>query len=122
MIALLIAGCEKPTKGVVTGTVTVDNVPAKSGSIAFFPLDQKSTTAGGEILDGQYAAEVPFGKFKVEIRVPKVVGEKKLYNTPNSPIMPLLEESLPAKYNDQTELTIVVEPGENQQDFQLGTR
>jgi hypothetical protein len=119
---LVAAGCEKPTKGVVSGTVMVDNMPAKSGSIAFFPVDERSTTAGGEIVDGRYEAEVPFGKFKVEVRVPKVVGEKKLYNTPNSPIQPLLEESLPAKYNDETELTIEVVPGENQRDFQLSTR
>jgi hypothetical protein len=74
------------------------------------------------MVDGRYSAEVPFGEFRVEIRVPKVVGEKKLYNTPNSPIMPLLEESLPAKYNDQTRLTIEIEPGETQRDFQLSTR
>jgi hypothetical protein len=119
---LFAVGCEKPTKGVVSGIVTVDDVPAKSGSIGFFPVDERSTTAGGEIVDGRYEAEVPFGKFNVEIRVPKVVGEKKLYNTPNSPIMPLLEESLPAKYNDQTVLTIDVGPGENRRDFQLSTR
>ena len=122
VLLLLITGCEKPTKGMVSGTVLVDNVPAKSGSIAFFPVDERSTTAGGEIVDGQYAAEVPFGKFKVEIRVPKVIGQKKLYNTPNSPVMPLLEESLPVNYNDETELTIDVEPGENQRDFQLSTQ
>jgi hypothetical protein len=121
-IALLVAGCEKPTKGVVSGMVTVDGAPAKSGSIAFFPVDEKSTTAGGEIRDGRYTAQVPFGKFKVEIRVPKVVGQKKLYNTANSPIMPLLEETLPPKFNDQTELTIDVAPGENQRDFDLKTR
>jgi hypothetical protein len=121
--ALLAAvGCEEPTRGVVTGTVTVDGAPAKSGSIAFFPVDGKSSTTGAEIADGQYRAEVPFGQQKVEIRVPKKVGEKKLYDTPDSPIKPILAESLPAKYNDATELTLEVKPGENQKDFQLSTR
>lgn len=120
-ISLLMAGCAEPTSGVVTGTVTVDGSPAKSGSIAFFPISGKSTTAGAEILDGEYSAEVPLGEFKVEIRVPKVVGEKKLYDTPDSPIKQIMAESLPAKYNDESELTVDVEPGRNEKDFQLTT-
>jgi hypothetical protein len=123
-LSALIAtgGCEEPTRGIVTGAITVDGAPAKTGSIAFFPLDGKSSTTGGEITDGQYRAEVPFGAQKVEIRVPKKVGEKKLYDTPDSPIKPILAESLPAKYNDSTELTLDVKPGENQKDFQLTTK
>ena len=103
--AILIAGCEKPNVGVVTGTITVDGSPAKSGSIAFFPGNGKSSTAGAEIVDGQYTANVPLGTAKVEIRVPKVVGQKKLYETPDSPMQQILAESLPPKYNDATELT-----------------
>ena len=120
--ALAVTGCGKSNVGLVSGTITVDGSPAKSGSIAFFPVDRKSRTAGGEIRDGQYSAEVPLGKFTVEIRVPKVVGEKKLYDTPDSPLQKILAESLPAKYNDQTELTLDVAPGENQKDFELSTR
>lgn len=119
---LVIAGCGKSDVGVVTGTITVDGSPAKQGSIAFFPVDQKSRTAGGEIVDGKYTAEVPLGKFTVEIRVPKIVGEKKLYDTPNSPIQKIMAESLPAKFNDKTELTVDVAPGESQKDFVLTTR
>jgi hypothetical protein len=117
----LIAGCGKSNVGIVNGTVTIDGLPAKSGSIAFFPLDRKSPTAGAEIRDGLYEARVPLGTSKVEIRVSKVVGQKKLYNTPNSPVQPLLAEILPAKYNDQTELTLDVKPGKNTQDYQLTT-
>jgi hypothetical protein len=120
--AILIAGCSEPTIGVVTGTITVNGSPAKSGSIAFFPTNGKSSTAGAEVVDGHYTAEVPLGTAKVEIRVPKVVGKKKLYDTPDSPIKEVLAESLPAKYNDQTELTLDVQPGENYQDYKLRTK
>lgn len=122
LAALLMSGCAEPTTGVVTGTITVDGRPAKSGSIAFFPVDGKSITAGAEILDGEYTAEVPLGASKVEIRVSKVVGERKLYDAPNSPIKPLLAEALPARYNDETELRLDVQPGENRKDFQLTTK
>jgi hypothetical protein len=116
-----IAGCNKSNLGTVSGTITVDGSPAKTGSIAFFPANKKSATAGAEIRDGQYLARVPLGTSKVEVRVSKVVGQKKLYNAPNSPVRSLLEESLPAKYNDQTELTLDVKPGKNTQDYQLTT-
>lgn len=120
--ALLLAGCAEPTVGVVTGTVTVDGAPAKSGSIAFFPVNGKASTAGAEIIDGRYTAQVAPGLTKIEIRVPKVVGEKKLYDTPDSPIQPLLAESLPAKYNDASELTLDVQLGENEKDFAIATK
>jgi len=120
--ALVAAGCEEPTKAVVTGTVTVDGAPAKSGSIAFFPVDGKSSTTGAEIIDGQYTAQVPFGASKVEIRVSKAVGQKKLYDTPDSPIKPILAEALPSRYNDESELTLDVKPGENRQDFPLKSK
>lgn len=122
LVFLLLVGCGRANVGIVTGAVTVDGAPAKEGSIAFFPQDGKSQTSGAEIRDGRYTAQVPLGTAKVEIRVPEVVGQRKLYNTPNSPVMPLFEESLPAKYNDQTELTLHVRPGTNQQDYHLTTK
>jgi hypothetical protein len=120
--AVLLAGCAKSDKGVVTGRVTVDGAAVKTGSIAFFPVNRKSTTAGAEIVDGEYRAVVPLGTFKVEIRVPKVTGQKKLYDTPNSPVQPILAESLPAEYNDQTKLTLEVQAGENLKDYELATK
>jgi hypothetical protein len=122
-VVLAIAGCAEPTTGIVTGTVTVDGSPASEGSsIAFFPIDGKSSTAGAEIIDGKYEATVPLGQVKVEIRVPKVVGQRKLYDTPDSPIKLVMDESLPAKYNDASELTLDVQPGENEQDYDLTTK
>jgi len=122
MAAIAITGCSDPNVGVVRGTVTINGVPPKSGSIAFFPTDGKSRIAGTEIVDGQYTLEVPRGPAKVEVRVPKVVGQKKLYDTPESPVKDLMAESLPPKYNDATELTLDVQPGENRQDYDLTTK
>jgi hypothetical protein len=85
-LTLLLAalGCAEPTTGKLSGTITVDGQPAKMGSIAFMPADGKGRTAGGEIVDGKYAAVVSLGEMKVEIRVPKVVGEKKPMTRPTS--------------------------------------
>lgn len=117
----LASGCAEPTTGRVSGVVTVDGQPA-TGSIALFPVDGRSPTAGAEIAAGAYEAEAAFGEFRVEIRVPKIVGQKRLYDAPDSPMKSLMEETLPAHYNDQTELRLEIKPGENRQDFNLTTR
>ncbi|HJQ80403.1 MAG TPA: hypothetical protein VJ828_10635 [Lacipirellulaceae bacterium] len=119
-----VAGCDKGIAGRsrVHGTVTVNGTPPASGAIAFTPVDGAAPTAGGEIVDGKYSVDVPIGQSMVAIRVPRVVGQRKLYNTPDSPVQPTMEESLPAKFNDETELTIDVKPGETQGDFDLKTK
>jgi hypothetical protein len=121
-VLALAVGCSEPTTGRVTGSVTIDGAPAKTGSIAFFPVDGRGAMAGADIVDGKYAAEVAFGSAKVEIRVSKVVGEKKLYDAPNSPVKQLLAESLPARYNDASELLVEVKPGETEKNFELTTK
>lgn len=115
-------GCEQPNIGVVTGQVVVDGEPAPNGSIAFFPLEGQSFTAGSEIVDGRYRARVPVGSSRVEIRVSKIVGEHKLYDTADSPVQPVMEEMLPPRYNAASELKIDVVAGANEYDFELTTK
>ncbi|WP_442484985.1 hypothetical protein [Aeoliella sp. SH292] len=122
MFALsILVGCNSgsSTKGTVEGTITVDGQPAGDGSISFVPLDGKSPTAGGKIEAGTYRAEVPLGRSKVEIRIPKQVGERKAYNTPDSHMIPVIKEVLPGKYNDYSELEVDVKPGSSQCNFDL---
>ena len=121
-VLVLASGCSDSNEATVSGAITVDGTPPKEGSIGFIPADGQSRTAGGQIADGKYEARVPIGKMLVQVRVPKVVGQRKLYNTPDSPTQPILEEVLPAKYNSQTELELTVKPGENQQDYQLKSK
>jgi hypothetical protein len=106
----------------VRGTITVDGEPAKVGAITFIPIDGASQTAGAKIVDGGYAARVPPGTFKVELRVSKVVGERKVYDAPDAPVKQILAEALPPRYNDESELTLEVQPGENHKDYSLTTK
>jgi len=117
----LASGCGggDPTRGEVKGTVIVNGQPAETGAISFTPVDGNSPTSGGKIVAGEYSVEVPFGMSKVAIRVPKVVGERKLYDTPDSPVQPLMAESLAPEFNDRTELTLDVKPGVNERVFDL---
>jgi hypothetical protein len=120
---LALAGCgDAGSMAEVKGKVTFDNKPVESGAIAFYPVDGKAPTAGGAIKDGQYDVKVPVGLAKVTISAPKVVGKKKLYNTPNSPEGLITAEALPAKYNEQSELQFEVKPGRNEKDFELRSK
>ena len=115
-------GCSDPNIGIVSGMVLVDDAPA-NGSISFVPTNGKTAPQGGEIVDGAYEVTLPIGDAKVEIRVSKVVGEKKIYEQdPNSPVQDVLAEALPARYNDETELTYDVPSGKSTKDFDLSTK
>jgi hypothetical protein len=106
----------------VTGLVTIDGDPAGSGSISFIPVDGMSPSSGASIENGKYTSEAPIGESKVEIRVPKVVGKKKLYDTPESPVQDIMAEVLPKKYNEATELRLTAQKGKNEKNFDLSTK
>jgi hypothetical protein len=122
-IAVLLAGCSNNKTAVVAGTVRVDGEPLEKGSISFVPVDGKGVTAGGEIVDGKYTvAKASPGTVEVQIRYPKVVGQKKLYDTADSPTRDVFREALPAKYNDRTELRLEVQAGKNEKDWDLSLK
>jgi len=122
--AILFCGCaEDKNIATVTGIVKVNGELAKMGGITYIPVDGQSGTAGAVITGGKYmASDVPIGTHKVQIRVSKVVGHKKLYNTPDSPLQPVLEEVLPAKFNSKTELRLDVVAGKNEKDYDLPSK
>ena len=120
----LAAGCGPGAgTGEVSGTVTVDGRPAPPGSsITFVPADGKGPTAGALIEDGKYTARVPVGPSKVQVRAPKTVARKAGKQAGPGAGSDLVEESLPAKYNDSTTLTYDVKPGAQTKDWDLKTR
>jgi hypothetical protein len=107
-----LAGCGDNSGLVeVKGTVTLDGAPLEKGAISFTPVDRKTRTAGANIVAGSYSAQVPVGTMKVAISAGKVVGKKPLYDRPGSRERDVIEEMVPAKYNEETELRLEVKPG-----------
>jgi hypothetical protein len=116
-------GCSGNAKQAsINGKVTLDGVAVPKGSIRFIPKDGKSTTAGGIIKDGRYEATVPVGSVSVEIYSPKVVGKRKRYETPDSPIDDILGERMPAKFNKQSKLVREIDGRSSEVDFELKTK
>ncbi len=123
----LIAGCSSSqNEGEVSGAVLVDGKPPAAGSsITFIPTDGASPTAGAVIENGTYRAMVPVGVVKVEIRAPRPARQQGQAVAKQGPGAEgpggggIIEESLPAKYNDASELTLEVKPGKNPKDWNL---
>jgi hypothetical protein len=117
---LALAGCGAHDGTVeVKGTVTLDSAPLQTGAIRFVPVDRKTKTAGGPITAGMYSVRVPVGTMEVSISSPKIVGKKKLYDTPDSREMDVTEEVLPARYNEETELRLEVPAGGVEKNWDL---
>jgi hypothetical protein len=113
-------GCSSDSeKGTVSGTVTLDGQPLPSGLIRFVPVDGQTPTADATITDGEFSAEVPIGEKQVSISAPKVVGKRPAYQAPNSPMIDIVEELLPARYNVKSELTLSVTGGRQDAPFDL---
>jgi hypothetical protein len=119
----LATGCGPESKvALISGSVNIDGTPVDKGSIAFAPVDGKGPSGGGEIVGGKYKCDAALGECKVEIRVPKSVGKRKLYDTPESPMQEIFEEVLPQKYNEATELRVQVQKGKNEKNWDLNTK
>jgi hypothetical protein len=113
-------GCSADAKhGTVSGTVTLDGQLLKSGTIRFDSTDGRAAAADASIVDGKYTAKIVPGDKRISITSPKVVGKKKMYNAPDSPVYDVTEELLPPRYNGQSTLTMTVKAGAQEQPFDL---
>ena len=124
LIALVVAssilGCSsEPAQSTVKGTVTLDEQPLANGLINFVAVDASAPTAEATITAGQFEAVVPPGEKRVEIRAPKVTGNRKMYDTPDSPTVDVVAELLPRRYNVDSTLTMTVGDGEQEKSFEL---
>jgi hypothetical protein len=108
------SGCGDSKKSLVSGTVSVDGDPLANGTIAFFPIDGKGPTAGAGIKDGKYEVEAGVGEMKVTINATKVVGQRKAYDTPDSPKIDIIQEILGPEYHSQSKLTATLKSGKNE--------
>jgi hypothetical protein len=108
-------GCSADAKhGTVSGTVTLDGQPLKSGTIRFDAVDGRTAAADASITDGKFSANISPGDKRVSITSPKVIGKKKMYDTPDSPVVDVTEELIPRRYNAATELTLAVKAGKQE--------
>lgn len=129
----LAGGCgpSGPPRVAVSGTVTFDDAPLESGTIAFVPAEGVvGPMAGGEIKNGTYRIEAingpTLGEHRVEIRAWREGAEQITEGVGGATEGPsaggtaaIIEMYIPSRYNTQSTLSAVIEKGENQHDFSL---
>jgi len=121
VLSLPSVGCSRgPVKAVFTGRVMLNGEPVPHGAISFYPLD-RLPSAGAVIKDGSYRMEAFPGSYRVEITGSKVVGQKKRYDTADSPMDDILESIVPAEYNSASKLVQEVKLDTKTLDFKLVT-
>jgi hypothetical protein len=117
------AGCSGSSGvGTVSGKVTLDGEPLKEGVVRFVPVDGKGQTASGIVTDGTFTATVPVGTMRVEFSAPRVLGRRKVYDDPNSPMVEEVGERIAERFNVRSELRITVRAGRQSETFNLSSR
>ncbi len=122
--AFLAVGCNSDVhRANLKGKVTLDDKPIEKGLVEFIPADGKTPSAkGGIIVNGEYSAEVVPGNVLVKITSPEVVGKRKMYDTPDSPLVDDVKERIPTKYNDETILKETIQSNQKELHFKLSSK
>jgi hypothetical protein len=120
LATLVTIGCGSK-RPVVEGSVTLDGLPIAAGSIRLVPADGKGPTAGGGITAGRYRVETTEGPKKVWVNFAQKDGTKVLDPEAmgSGRMIDRYVESVPGRYNTETELEITIKPGLNTHDFTL---
>jgi hypothetical protein len=122
----IFSGCGKDNApGKVTGTVTLNGSPVAGAEITFTPDDGSRISQGTIDSAGKYelwfsatANGAAVGTHKVSIRSS---GSDDYIPHPESNTPPPPKETIPSKYNTETELTATVKSGRNTVNFELTT-
>ena len=122
-----LMGCSgRPYEGEVriplSGKVTYDGKPIDGGTISFLPADESKRVSGGPLIQGAYSVPEEKGanpgSYRVEVRWPQPTGKK--YKDPDTlETFNEQKESMPARYNTQSELKVEVSATQNTFDFDL---
>lgn len=112
LVCVGLSGCGDG-RAHVAGKVTFDGQPVSSGSVVFVRSDG-TAREGGVVTDGAFRTALAPGRYKIEVRAPKVVGKRKQkgFDGKDEEIE-MSEEMIPDRYNTKTELTEEFKAGSN---------
>ncbi len=132
-----VPGCGggKGGRASLYGTVKFDGKPVENGSIAFIPAEGVvGPSTGASIENGKYqtpAEQGPVvGKHRVEITAMRSTGKTDVKGVAGSAAtgpsaggaVNNLEMYIPDQYNKKSNLSLVVKPGSNQENFDLKSK
>ena len=119
-----LAGCGENglKKVIVSGEVTYQGEPVENGDVLFYPMEGTSgPVSGASIKDGRYVAEgkggVPVGKHRIKVRAFRAGKPKVNLSAEEAELEEFdgggttHEQYLPEKFNNNSELEVVIESG-----------
>jgi hypothetical protein len=119
-VLALLLGCgaeDNLPREAVSGAVSIEGKPLKTGLITFLPSEDVPTQGGAAVVEGKYSIArnqglVP-GKYRVVISSPEDKPEQMIDKTNNAPGLPPVpaKEVIPAQYNNDSLLTAEIKPG-----------
>jgi hypothetical protein len=128
--ALFLAGCSwQPTRYVLTGSVTIDGVPAAYTTISFTPANGADPKNGGLVTsdkDGRFTlgedgknAGLPGGEYKVTFSQTLINGKPSLGGSggKKSEQLPTEREAVPATYRSPQTTPETVTVGSSSRTF-----
>lgn len=113
--ALLCVGCGCSRNGPfdVAGAVTFNGEPVSDGAVYFIAPDSDTVVGFGKITGGRYSALVARGRSRV-----RITGDRRVPGKTNENGSPLIEQYIPPRFNEQTELEATIE-GSRRLDWRL---
>ena len=107
----------------ISGTVTVQGEPVEEGAISFIPVSGEGAVEGAAITQGSYSTLLTKGEKSVQINGRKKVGEKVYDPTmKDSPVLPVMEEVVPKKYNRDSPLKATISEEKDDLNFDLDAK
>jgi len=111
-------GCGKP-QTLVHGTVSWKGKPVEEGTIEFCPTRDKTLPITvAEVKNGQYSIKAPRGEMLVRVAKHEHTRDDVLVGpTGEKTVIPVITNVIPPKFNDRSEIKIILEGKEKQYDF-----
>lgn len=125
-MVLALAGCGPGTSSSLLGTCSYGGAPIEEGNIRLFPIDgTPGHGAATRIEQGRFAfppaAGLVAGEYLVAISATRATGRTVVgEGLPGEPAtVPEIEQYIPERYNQDSQLRVTLKPGENEHDFTL---
>lgn len=122
LLCCVIVGCGAKSDGPptypVSGTVTFDGAPLKTGDIRLEPEAAGEAPDSGPITDGKFSLRAKQGQKRVVVTASREVPGKTIKGAMGEDIV-VKEQFLPARYNEKTELKATIKSSGNTLTFEL---
>jgi hypothetical protein len=133
LVVVLALGCGGSTVAPVSGKVTLDGKPVANVDVTFSPVAASGTIEAGMSAtgktneNGEYTLKATNGKTGAQVGMNRVSIVSLAAQVGEGDQRPprggwKLQNKIPAKYNEKSELTFDVKPGTNTADFPLTSK